>query len=84
MRFHRTRFWYQGAAEVSFSYYDGYLIDFPAGVSQLDATAVTVRSPDGIGVDIQQQTVPERNVTINGYVFGFPSESPLTQGRELK
>lgn len=74
MRFHRTRFWYQGAAEVSFSYYDGYLIDFPAGVSQLDATAATVRSPDGIGVAIQQQTVPERNVTINGYVFGFPSE----------
>lgn len=74
MRFHRTRFWYQGAAEVSFSYYDGYLIDFPSGVSQLDATAVTVRSPDGIGVAIQQQTVPERNVTINGYVFGFPSE----------
>lgn len=74
MRFHRTRFWYQGAADVSFSFYDGYLIDFPAGVSQLDATAVTVRSPDGIGVAIQQQTVPERNVTINGYVFGFPSE----------
>lgn len=74
MRFHRTRFWYQGAADVSFSYYDGYLIDFPSGVGQLDATAVTVRSPDGIGVDIQQKTVPERNVTINGYVFGFPSE----------
>lgn len=74
MRFHRTRFWYQGAAEVSFSYYDGYLIDFPSGVSQLDATAATVRSPDGIGVAIQQQTVPERNIAINGYVFGFPSE----------
>ena len=74
MRFHRTRFWYQGVADVSFSYYDGYLIDFPTGASQLDATAVTVRSPDGIGVDIQQKTVPERNVTINGYVFGFPSE----------
>lgn len=74
MSFHRTRFWYQGSAEVSFSYYDGYIIDFPTGVSQLDATVSTVRSPDGIGVAIQQQTVPERSVTINGYVLGFPSE----------
>lgn len=91
MSFHRTRFWYSGAGEVSFSYYDGYLIDFPSGVSQLDATVSTVRNPDGVGASAQQVTVPERNVGINGYVFGFPSEdyrralerafAPLSPGR---
>lgn len=91
MSFHRARFWYSGAGEVSFSYYDGYLIDFPSGVSQLDATVSTVRNPDGVGASAQQVTVPERNVGINGYVFGFPSEdyrralerafAPLSPGR---
>lgn len=91
MSYHRTRFWYSGTEDVSFTFYDGYAIDFPTGVSTLDATLDTVRSPDGIGSAVQQATVPERNVSINGYVVGFPSEeyrrglersfAPLSSGR---
>lgn len=91
MSYHRTRFWYQGKDDVSFAYYDGYLIDFPTGVGQLDASRSTLRNPDGIGVTSQLETVPERNISISGYVMGFPSEeyrralertfAPLLPGR---
>lgn len=91
MSYHRARFWYQGKVEVSFAYYDGYLIDFPSGVGQLDATRTTIRSPDGIGVSCQLESLPERNITINGYVMGYPSAdyrrdlerafAPLSPGR---
>lgn len=75
MSYHRTRFFYQGREEVSFSYYDGYLVDFPTGADQLDASRNTIRAPDGIGVSSQLETVPERNISINGYVMGSPSET---------
>lgn len=91
MSYHRTRFWYQGRENVSFSFYDGYAVDFPTGVGQLDASRSTLRNPDGIGVSSQLETVPERNISINGYVMGFPSEdyrralersfAPLSSGR---
>ena len=91
MSYHRTRFWYQGREDVSFSFYDGYAVDFPTGVGQLDASRSTLRNPDGIGVSSQLETVPERNISINGYVMGFPSEdyrralersfAPLLPGR---
>lgn len=91
MSYHRARFWYQGREDVSFSFYDGYAVDFPTGVGQLDASRTTLRNPDGIGVSCQLETVPERNISISGYVMGFPSEdyrrslertfAPLSTGR---
>ena len=91
MSYHRARFYYQGRDEVHFSFYDGYVVDFPTGVDQLDASRSTLRNPDGIGVSCQQETVPERNISISGYVVGFPSEeyrralertfAPLSTGR---
>ena len=91
MSYHRTRFYYQGREEVHFSFYDGYIVDFPTGVGQLDVSRSTLRNPDGIGVSCQMETVPERNISINGYVMGFPSEdyrralertfAPLSTGR---
>lgn len=91
MSYHRARFYYQGREEVHFNFYDGYLVDFPSGVDQLDASRSTLRNPDGIGVSSQLETVPERNIGINGYVMGFPSEdcrralertfAPLSTGR---
>ena len=91
MSYHRTRFYYQGREEVHFSFYDGYVVDFPTGVGQLDASRSTLRNPDGIGVSCQLETVPERLISINGYVMGFPCEdyrralertfAPLSSGR---
>ena len=91
MSYHRTRFYYQGREEVHFSFYDGYIVNFPTGVDQLDASRSTLRNPDGIGVSCQLETVPERNISISGYVMGFPSEeyrralersfAPLSTGR---
>ena len=91
MSYHRARFYYQGRDEVHFSFYDGYVVDFPTGVDQLDASRSTLRNPDGIGVSCQQETVPERNISISGYVVGFPGEeyrrtlersfAPLSTGR---
>ena len=74
MSYHRARFYYQGREEVHFSFYDGYIVDFPTGVGQLDVSRSTLRNPDGIGVSFQLETVPERNIGINGYVMGFPCE----------
>lgn len=91
MSYHRARFYYQGRDEVHFSFYDGYVVDFPTGASQLDVSRSTLRNPDGIGVSCQQETVPERNISISGYVVGFPGEeyrralertfAPLSTGR---
>lgn len=91
MSYHRTRFYYQGRDEVHFSFYDGYVVDFSTGVDQLDVSRSTLRNPDGIGVSCQQETVPERNIGISGYVVGFPGEeyrralertfAPLSTGR---
>lgn len=91
MSYHRARFYYQGREEVHFSFYDGYIVDFPTGVGQLDVSRSTLRNPDGIGVSRQLETVPERNISINGYVMGFPCEdfrrrlertfAPLSTGR---
>ena len=91
MSYHRARFYYQGRDEVHFSFYDGYVVDFPTGVDQLDVSRSTLRNPDGIGVSCQQETVPERNISISGYVVGFPGEeyrralertfAPLSTGR---
>ena len=91
MSYHRARFYYLGLEEVHFSFYDGYIVDFPSGVGQLDASRSTLRNPDGIGASSQLETVPERNISINGYVMGFPCEAyrralerafaPLSAGR---
>ena len=81
MSYHRARFYYHGREEVHFDFYDGYIVDFPTGVGQLDASRSTLRTPDGIGVSCQQETVSERNISINGYVMGFPCE---TYRRELE
>ena len=91
MSLNRTRFWYNGADDVSFNYSDGYIIDFPTGVCTLDAVVDTVRNADGVGVATQQKSVPERNISINGYVIALPSEeyrrklercfAPLSSGR---
>lgn len=91
MSYHRARFYYHGREEVHFSFYDGYIVDFPTGADQLDVSRSTMRNPDGIGVSCQLETVPERIISINGYVMGFPSEdyrralertfAPLSTGR---
>lgn len=75
MSYHRARFWYQGAENIHFGLYDGFIVDFPTGVGQLDISRSTLRNPDGIGVSCQLETVPERNISINGYVMGFPCET---------
>lgn len=75
MSLHRARFYYQGREEVRFGLYDGYVVDFPTGVGQLDSSRSTIRNPDGIGVSCQMETVPERNISINGYVIGSPCET---------
>ena len=75
MSYHRARFWYQGAENIHFGLYDGFIVDFPTGVGQLDASRSTLRNPDGIGVSCQLETVPERNISINGYVMGSPCEA---------
>lgn len=75
MSYHRARFWYQGAENIHFGLYDGFIVDFPTGVGQLDASRSTLRNPDGIGVSCQLETVPERNISINGYVMGSPCET---------
>lgn len=91
MSLHSTRFWYSGAEEISFNYYDGYAIDFPDGVSGLASNLDTVRSADGVGVTVQRETVPERPITFNGYIMGIPTGeyrrklerafAPLSRGR---
>lgn len=91
MSYHRARFYYLGLEEVHFSFYDGYIVDFPSGVGELDASRSTLRNPDGIGASAQLETVPERNISINGYVMGSPCEAyrralerafaPLSAGR---
>ena len=75
MSYHRARFWYKGAEDVQFNLYDGFLVDFPTGVGQLDVSRSTLRNPDGIGVSCQLETVPERNISISGYVMGSPCET---------
>lgn len=91
MNLNRGLFYFHGNEDVSFTFYDGFPIDFPGGVGKLEGTADTVRAPDGVGVTVQRLTVPERNVTINGYVTAVPSAeyrrrlerafAPLARGR---
>lgn len=73
MNLNRARFWYEGAATVHFDYYHGLPIDYPSGASELAGTLSTAEAPDGVGVEVQRISVPERNVTINGYIIQLPS-----------
>ena len=73
MSLNRTRFWYEGAERVHFDYYHGLPIDYPSGVSELAGTLSTAEAPDGVGVEVQRVSVPERNVTINGYIIQLPT-----------
>lgn len=73
MSLNRTRFWYEGAERVHFDYYHGLPIDYPSGASELAGTLSTAEAPDGVGVEVQRVSVPERNVTINGYIIQLPT-----------
>lgn len=74
MSLNRTRLRYSGAEDVDFSFYGGFPIDFPTGIGGMDCTIGTVRCADGIGTEIQLTTVPERLISISGYVTGIPGK----------
>lgn len=73
MSLNRTRFIYEGAETVHFDYYHGLPIDYPSGASELAGTLSTAEAPDGVGVEVQRVSVPERSITINGYIIQLPS-----------
>lgn len=91
MSLNRTRFYFMGADTVGFDYYHGMPIDYPSGAAEITATANTAANPDGVGVEMQRMTVPERPVNINGYIIALPSApcrrqlerafAPLAKGR---
>lgn len=91
MSLNRARFWYVGRETIDCSFFGGFAIDFPQGAAELASNLDTVRNPDGIGTAVQQMTVSERTVTINGYIVGRPGAeyrrrlerafAPLSSGR---
>lgn len=69
MSLNRARFWYESGGEtVNFDFYSGFPINFPAGADSLQATTMSNKNIDGIGSEIQTAQVPERTVTISGYI----------------
>lgn len=69
MSLNRCRFWYIANDDrLDFTFFGGLPIDYPSGVDGLQATISTNRSLDGIGAEIQLAQVPERPITISGYI----------------
>lgn len=69
MSLNRARFWYDSDGEtVNFDFYSGFPINFPTGADSLQVTTTPNKNIDGIGSEIQTAQVPERPVTISGYI----------------
>lgn len=92
MSLHPAKFWYVCDGErIDFSLYGGFIIDWPNGVDGLMANVTNVPGIDGIGTELQSVKLPERIISINGYLIGPNSSedrrrlqrmfSPMKQGR---
>ena len=80
MSLNRCTFWYEtDGKQLDFTFYGGFPVDYPSGVDGLNATVSTVRSMDGVGADVQLAQVPERPVSLTGYIItaDAPQEARL-------
>lgn len=88
----RVHFKYSsGNDSIDFSFYGGFVINFPVGADSLTVSLNNVDNVDGIGSMVGNASVSARPITIEGYIVGYEQEQlrrllqrtvvPLRQGK---